>query len=79
MARIIINIDPVFINLDPGLCQMGEAVAAVSQVIAKGRISDGGRCFCYATTFNNGLVVTANRTDKGTDVFNVYLEESEQR
>ena len=77
MARIIINIDPVLVNLDPGLCQLGEAVSAVSQVIAKGRISDEGRCFCYATTFNNRLVVTVNRTDKGTDVFNVYLGESE--
>jgi len=72
MARIIINID-----LES--CQISEAVSAVSQVIAKGRISNKGRCFCYATTFNNGLVVTANRTDKGTDVFNVYLGDSEQR
>ena len=69
MARIIINIDTE--------CQISDAALAVSQVIAKGRISDEGRCFCYATTFNNRLVVTANRTDKGTDVFNVYLGESE--
>lgn len=44
------------------------ALVAVSKVVESGRIFKNGECFCYATTFTDGMVVyaTANKLDAGS-------------
>lgn len=61
---------------------MAEAVSAVAVVIAGGRISGYGECFCYATTFAENMVVEAkvNKLDgrssyATSDSFRVYRDE----
>lgn len=36
----------------------------VAHVISKGRISGNGDCYCYATTFKDGISVCAIRNKK---------------
>jgi hypothetical protein len=51
-----------------------EALLAVSRVVADGRISKtkNGPSYCFATHFNGGLVVEADR-HPNSDRFVVYL------
>ena len=60
--RIIINYEG-FDELD--------ALAYVERVIVMGRISGEGKIFCYATSFDDGTVVYADLTRKGSDTFRV--------
>ena len=50
-----------------------ECLAYLNVVIAKGRISDDGKCYCYATRFRDGIVVVARRT-KDSDIFDIVME-----
>ena len=59
--RIIINIDE---NTEDG-----EAVDHVRRVIDQGLISNGGKQYCYVTTFRDGKIVYAGKTRKGNSVF----------
>ena len=43
-------------------------------VIRNGRISADGACYCYASTFSDGVVVVAHRTRAGGDGFHVYRD-----
>ena len=54
----------------------GEACMKVAQVIANGRISDHGKCYCYATTFASRIAVYAATTKTGSDVFQVCRDRS---
>lgn len=49
------------------------AAYAVLKVVQQGRISENknGRCYCFVTTFKNGVKVFADRTKSGTDTFKV--------
>ena len=64
MKRIIINYEDVD-ELD--------ALAYVERVIVRGRVSGGGKIYCYATTFADGMVVYADLTRKGSDTFRVGM------
>lgn len=67
MQRITIDIEPVVTT--------SMAVEMVRAVISQGRISDKGRSYCYATTFNvNGFeyVVECKKCAK-SDKFLVSL------
>jgi len=69
MKRIIINFSEKMNEIT--------AVAAVLEIIKKGRIS--GDCFCFAATMtetqsSDDIVVFSDRTKSGTDTFNVVYE-----
>ena len=51
-----------------------EAVNRVAHVIGKGRVSNNGETYCFATRFNDSLVVVADKTYNGHDTFTVYDE-----
>ena len=62
MGNIIIRIqDPAISDYD--------ALLHVQTVIRDGRISDNGKCYCYVTRFQDGIVVFADK--KKADIFNV--------
>lgn len=50
------------------------ALECVKNVIARGKISDGGKSYCYATTFetSDGEVWVHTRPYRKTDCFVVY-------
>lgn len=54
-----------------------DALVRVATVMQGGRISGGGTCYCWTTSFADGLVV-ATRTTRGgrqnSDSFVVYKE-----
>lgn len=50
------------------------AIEALLGVIRSGRISADGACYCYASTFGDGVVVVAHRTRAGGDGFHVYRD-----
>jgi len=65
MSRIIIN------NTANEVDDL-HAIELVRYVVAGGRVSDEGRQYCYATTFNDPRVaVWTDRTAAGTDTFNI--------
>ena len=43
------------------------------KVVQQGRVSESknGPCYCFVTTFKNGVRVCAERTKNGTDTFRV--------
>jgi len=45
----------------------------VQRVMSEGKISNNGKCYCYATRFKNNVVVTCKKTKLGFS-FNVYQE-----
>lgn len=47
------------------------ALIYVSDVISKGRISNDGKCYCLATTYIEGVVVTCRVSRNGTDIIRV--------
>lgn len=53
------------------------ALECVKQVIKGGRISNGGKSYCYVTTFdtNVGEVRVATREHRKSDCFVVYKNE----
>lgn len=65
MPKMIITIDDTVDDLTAAFC--------VAQVVRQGRISESknGRCYCFLTTFKNGVRVYAERTGAGTDTFRV--------
>lgn len=50
------------------------AIRCVEQVIKAGKISDNGKCYCYATTFSTplGEVVVATLRNRKSPCFRVY-------
>lgn len=62
MSRVIVNYHEVTPD---------EALAHVRLVIELGRISNNGKQYCYATSFNDGVLVFADQTRTGTDTFTV--------
>lgn len=46
-----------------------DALLHVQAVIREGRISDNGRCYCYASEFYDGILVLADK--KKADIFTV--------
>jgi len=65
MRRLIINYADDIPTAD--------ALHYVKTVVDLGRISGECRCYCYATTFNDGTVVFAETTKKGTDTFRIEV------
>ena len=65
MNKIIIKIDDSIDELT--------AMAAVTQVMKMGRVSETkhGQSFCFATLFENGLVVYCDKSKTGTDIIRV--------
>ena len=65
MPRMIVTIDDTVDDLT--------AAYAVLKVIQQGKISESknGRCYCFVTTFKNGVRVYAERTKTGADTFRV--------
>lgn len=61
--RVILNIEDDINVID--------AIKCVETVISSGRISSYGKSYCCCTTFHNGLVVYANLTKTGNDIFRV--------
>ena len=60
--------------------ELATAMMAVSRVIENGRVSEaaGVKCFCWHTSFNDGLQVHVLRPDKrrpNVDSFVVYEQE----
>ena len=57
------------------------ALECVRQVIAQGKISDGGNQYCYATTFDTseGEVWVHSRPYRKSDCFLVYKNMEEQQ
>lgn len=53
------------------------ALECVKQVIKGGRISNGGKSYCYVTTFdtNVGEVCVATREHRMSDCFVIYKNE----
>ena len=53
------------------------ALECVKQVIKGGRISNGGKSYCYVTTFdtNVGEVRVAPRENRKSDCFIIYKNE----
>ena len=49
---------------------MAEVIVYVSHVISEGRVSDGGKSYCYITTWTDGTVVYATH-NKQSDTFYV--------
>lgn len=62
-------------NLSPTV-----ALECVKQVIAQGKISDDGKSYCYATTFdtNEGEIWVHPRPYRKTDCFLVYKNQPER-
>lgn len=60
----------LIVEYSEGIRDVDEAMHYVLKVIDQGRISDDGKCYCYATTFENGVVVYAKR-NKASDKFYV--------
>lgn len=54
------------------------AFELVQLVIKNGKISNDGKQYCYATTFESGYVVYTDLTKTGTHVFNIYQIRSEK-
>lgn len=46
-----------------------EAIRVVARVIDDGRISGGGRCYCYATVFKAPFVAVYAKVNKSSDKF----------
>jgi len=65
----------LIIRYEDGI-EVGTALEVVGKVVDKGKISQGfhGDQYCFATTFESGKVVIADKTASGTDTFNVYQE-----
>ena len=63
MPKLIITIDDTVDDLN--------AAYYVMKVIQQGRLSEtkNGRCYCFITTFTNGVRVCCNRTKAGADTF----------
>ena len=64
-----------------GGVELDTAMMAVSRVIENGRMSEaaGVKCFCWHTSFNDGLQVSVLRPDKrrpNVDSFVVYEQEN---
>jgi hypothetical protein len=56
-----------------------EALAAVTDVVCRGRVSGNGTAFCWHTAFANGLQVSVRLPDKrcpNSDSFVVYKEKT---
>lgn len=64
MSRIIINNQSSHDDY--------HVLMATVAIIANGRISDNGNCYCYCTTFESGLAISARRTKQGTDTFTAF-------
>ena len=60
-------------NRTLGVLDDAKAISRVLSVIEKGRISDEGKCYCFATAWEDGIVVYANRNKK-SDKFTVTFE-----
>ena len=60
MSKIIIN--------NRSSHDIADVIRAVAAVISAGRVSDDGQCYCYVTTFSNGLEISAKR-NKDSDTF----------
>jgi len=71
MSRLIINYDDDI--------PTSNALHYVKAVVDLSRISGEGGCYCYVTTFNDGTVVFAETTKKGTDTFRIQLKEQNAR
>jgi hypothetical protein len=52
---------------------MAEILPYVKAVIEEGRISNDGKCYCYATSWPNGITVVANE-NKASDRLLVYID-----
>lgn len=50
-----------------------DALYYVMKVMQGGKVSDNGRCYCFATLFQNGVRVFAS-TNKASDKFVVTRE-----
>lgn len=50
------------------------AINLVKSVIEMGRISEHEKCFCSLTLFKNKLIVLADISAKGTDIFKIVKE-----
>lgn len=46
-----------------------EVLRMVLRVVREGRVSGGGKVYCYGTSFGNGFIVLSSRTRIGTDQF----------
>lgn len=55
------------------------AFELVQLVIKNGKISNDGKQYCYATTFESGYVVYTDLTKTGTHVFNIYKDWNDAR
>lgn len=56
-------------------CDEITCVELVKHVISQGRISNEGKQYCYATTFNNPKVIVWTSVNKTTDTFTIINEE----
>ena len=50
------------------------AMRRVTNVIDQGRISRGGKAYCFCTSWTDGIVVCSDVTRAGNDTFHVYRE-----
>lgn len=62
----------IIINVEDNSVTAPEAVEAVSNVIGGGLVSANGKCYCYLTVFNDGIVVSAKTLKTGNHSFNVW-------
>jgi hypothetical protein len=51
-----------------------QATYLVGKVIGEGFLSNNGTQYCFATRFNNGVSVYADKTKSGTHVFHVAFD-----
>lgn len=60
-----------------GEVSVEEAVAKVQSVIEEGKISAGGKSYCYATRIGDRMIVTREprKSSPNTYTFYVYQEE----
>ena len=65
MSRIIIQDNSTVPTID--------VMRAIINVMADGRVSDDGKCYCYVTVFpRSELAISAEVTKTGTDKFTAW-------
>jgi hypothetical protein len=64
----------ITINVDTDSIDEREAIKYVSNVMADGKVSNDGKCYCYLTRYLNGVLVSADNTRSGNHTFSVRKE-----
>ena len=64
----------IIINIYDDTDEMSALTYAL-KVVVKGRVSKYGKGFCYASVFESGTVVQADRNNDTSDTFRIWKQE----